>query len=71
VGVATISYYSRSGNVATLQYTGPTFGAGQTIRVAGLPDSTFNGVFTVAGNDGNFGHISMVNDGPNVGWGFR
>jgi hypothetical protein len=66
-GVATISYYSRSGNVATLQYTGPTFGAGQTIRVAGLPDSTFNGVFTVAGNDGNFGHISMVNDGPNVG----
>jgi hypothetical protein len=65
-GVAKIIYYSRSGNVATLQYSGPTFGAKQTIRVEGLADSSFNGAFTVTGNDGDFGHISMVNSGPNA-----
>jgi hypothetical protein len=66
-GVATITNYSRSSNVATLSYTGPTFGAGQTITVAGLADATFNGTFTVTANDGDYGHITMANTGSNVG----
>jgi len=48
------------GNVATLQYTGLTFGTVQTIRVAGLADSTFNGVFTATGNDGDLDHINFI-----------
>jgi hypothetical protein len=32
----------------------------QTIRVAGLADSTFNGVFTATGNDGDLDHINFI-----------
>lgn len=66
-GVTNITNYSRSSNVATLTYSNTTFGAGQTITVAGLADSTFNGTFTVLANDGDFGHITVANTGANLG----
>jgi hypothetical protein len=66
-GVATVDNYSRSSNVATYHYNGPTFGAGQTVTIAGLTDATFNGTFTVLSNDGDFAHFTVTNTGSNVG----
>jgi hypothetical protein len=66
-GVTNISNYQRSGNVATYQYSNTTFGAGQTITVAGLSDATFNGNFTVSGNTGDFFTFTAANTGGNVG----
>jgi len=67
-GLAKITGYSRAANVATYSYvfTGPTLGAGQTITVDGLSDPSFNGHFTVATNDGNLAHFSVLNHGPDV-----
>lgn len=69
-GVTTISSYARSSNVATYGYSyvtgNPTVGPGQTITIAGLADSTFNGTFTVVSNDGNFGHFTVANTGSNL-----
>lgn len=62
-GVATIASYARSGNLAaTYAYTGPTFGAGQSITIAGL---AFHGSFTISRNDGDAGHVTV----PNIGFG--
>lgn len=66
-GVATITTYSRTSNVATFAYTGPTFGNGQVVTIAGLADATFNGSFTVSNNDGNLGHFTVANSGSNLG----
>jgi len=70
-GRATISAYARTSNVATLTYSGPTFGRGQTISVAALADSTFNGTFTILSNDGQGSpyatyHLTLNNPGSNV-----
>jgi hypothetical protein len=68
-GVTSITNYSRSSNVATYTYTftTPVLGAGQTVTIAGLADSTFNGTFTVTGNDGDFAHFTVANTGSNLG----
>jgi len=66
-GVTNITNYSRSSNVATYAYTNTTFGAGQTITIAGLANSTFNGNFTVSGNTGDFYTFTAANTGSNVG----
>ena len=67
-GVSTITAFSRSGNVATysMRTNTPVLGAGQTVTIAGLSDSTFNGTFTVTANDGDFGHFFTANTGSNV-----
>jgi len=66
-GVTNITNYSRSSNVATYTYTNTTFGAGQTITIAGLADSTFNGNFAVSGNTGDFYTFTAPNTGSNLG----
>jgi hypothetical protein len=69
-GVAGITAYVRSGNKATYTYTGPTFGAGQTVTIAGLVDSSFNGPFTVLSNNGNTGGpatFTVTNSGADFG----
>ena len=66
-GVTNITNYSRSSNVATYTYYNTTFGAGQTITIAGLSDPTFNGNFTVTANTGDFYNFTAANVGSNVG----
>ena len=66
-GVTSVTSYSRSSNVATFTYAGPTFGAGQVVNIAGLTDASFNGAFTILANDGDGGHFTVVNKGSNVG----
>jgi hypothetical protein len=66
-GVTTITSYSRTSNVATFTYTGPTLGMGQFVNIAGVSDSSFNGLFTILANDGDAGHLTVTNKGPNVG----
>jgi hypothetical protein len=67
-GVSTISGFSRSANVATysLAANTPVPGAGQTVIIAGMSDSTFNGTFAVTGNNGDFGSFFTANTGLNV-----
>jgi hypothetical protein len=65
-GRTTITSYSRSSNVATFTYTGPTFGTGQVVSIAGLADSSFDGAFTILANDGDVGHFTVANKGSNV-----
>lgn len=66
-GVTGITSYARSSNVATYAYFNNTFGAGQTVTITGLADGTFNGTFTVLGNDSDGGHFTVANAGTNVG----
>jgi hypothetical protein len=67
-GVTNIFSFSRSGNVATLSFSNSAMlGAGQTATIGGLSDSSFNGPFSVTGNDGDFGHFFTANTGSNVG----
>jgi hypothetical protein len=69
-GVSSISSFSRTSNVATYTLSSivnvPVPGAGQTVTIAGMSDGSFNGTFTVTGNDGNFGHFFTANSGSNV-----
>jgi hypothetical protein len=70
-GVSTISAFSRNNNIATYTLTGgvnvPVPGTGQIVTIAGMSDASFNGSFTVTGNDGDFGHFFTANTGSNVG----
>jgi hypothetical protein len=65
-GLTSITGYSRTANVASYSYTGPMLGVGQTVVIAGMSDSSFNGSFTVTGNDGDPGHFFAANVGANV-----
>ncbi len=65
-GVTTITSYARTSNVATYSYTGPVPGAGQTVKIAGLADDTFNGPFKVIANNGDFGTFTVANAGSNL-----
>lgn len=65
-GLTSITGFSRTANVASYSYRGPMVGTGQTVRIAGMPDSSFDGTFTVKDNDGDFGHFFVTNVGSNV-----
>lgn len=67
-GTTAIASFSRTSNVAEylISGTGPMLGAGQTVRISGLSDATFNGTFTILGNDGDFNHFFATNSGSNV-----
>ena len=65
-GLTSITGFSRTSNIASYSYTGPMLGVGQAVRIAGMPDGSFNGNFTITGNDGDFGHFFAANVGDNV-----
>jgi hypothetical protein len=67
-GVTTITAFSRTGNVAKYSQTGgtPMLGVGQTVTITGMSDSSFNGIFTVTANDGDFFHFYAANPGSDV-----
>jgi hypothetical protein len=65
-GVTSISAFSRTSNVARYTYLGPMLGTGQTVTIAGISDSSFNGTFTIASNDGDAGHFFVNNSGSKV-----
>jgi len=69
-GVSAIASFSRTNNVATYtlasSYGVPVPGAGQSVTISGMSDSSFNGSFAVTGNDGDQGHFFIANTGSNV-----
>jgi len=65
-GTASITAYARASNVATLSTNGFLFGAGQTITITGMSDTSFNGTYTVTNNSGFTGQMTMPNTGANT-----
>lgn len=70
-GISNIAAFSRNNDIATYtlssSHNAPVPGAGQVVTIAGMSDSSFNGSFTLTGNDGDQAHFFTSNTGANVG----